>query len=313
MIINVGGRTDIVNYYTPWLINRLKEGYVYTRNPYNKHQITKYNLSPSKVDAIIFCSKNYQPILKHMNDIINKYSIFCHYTITSYEKDVEPKVPSINESIETLKELSDIIGKKRLAWRYDPILLTEKYSIEHHIECFKDITSKIHKDISFCIFSFVDMYEKVYRNMPEIIELTENDKEELLHGLISIAKKYHMPLQSCAVNDEYVKYGIRKSGCVTREILEKSNNITFKNVKHTGSRKGCTCMPWRDIGEYDTCLNACKYCYANKRPDIAQKKYRLHDVNSPLLIGQVNDKKDIIKTANQKSLLKIDSKQQRLF
>lgn len=33
-MINVGGRTDIVNYYNPWLLNRLKEGYVYSRNPF---------------------------------------------------------------------------------------------------------------------------------------------------------------------------------------------------------------------------------------------------------------------------------------
>ena len=76
MIINVGGRTDIVNYYTPWLINRLKEGFVYTRNPYHPKQLIKYDLSRKKVDAIIFCSKNYKPILKHMPTINNKYHIY---------------------------------------------------------------------------------------------------------------------------------------------------------------------------------------------------------------------------------------------
>ena len=312
MIINVGGRTDIVNYYTPWLINRLKEGYVLTRNPYDRHNVLRYELSPTKVDAIIFCSKNYQPILQHIKYIEEQYSIFCYYTITAYDKTIEPKVPNIDDSIDTLKELSDIIGKEKISWRYDPILLTEEYSIDTHLECFKEITSKIHKNISFCVFSFVDMYNKVYKNMPEIIEITQENKEHILKSLIKISNKYDMPLQSCAVANEYEKYGIRKSGCITTQILEKSNNIILKDIKPKGSRKGCNCIPWRDIGEYDTCLNACKYCYANKRPDIAEKKYKYHNPNSPLLIGHLN-KKDKVNNVKQTSFLKIDSKQQRLI
>lgn len=312
MIINVGGRTDIVNYYTPWLINRLNEGYVLTRNPYNRNQVIRYDLSPSKVDAIIFCSKNYQPILKYISDIERRYSIFCYYTITAYNKDVEPKVPDIDESIETLKELSDTIGKEKISWRYDPILLTEDYSIDAHLEYFKEITSKIYNDISFCVFSFVDMYSKVYRNMPEIIELTEEDKDQILKGLIKIADRYNMTLQSCAVANEYETYGIRKSGCITSQILKESNNIILKKIKPKGSRLGCTCIPWRDIGEYDTCLNACKYCYANMRPDIAERRFKKHDPNSPILIGTLK-KEDKVTNANQISFLKIDSKQQRLI
>ena len=33
MIINTGGRTDTVQYYTEWLLNRFAEGYVLSRNP----------------------------------------------------------------------------------------------------------------------------------------------------------------------------------------------------------------------------------------------------------------------------------------
>lgn len=312
MIINVGGRTDIVNYYTPWLINRLKEGYVYVRNPYHPQQITEYDLSPEKIDAMIFCSKNYRPILKYMDNIKKKYPIFCYYTITAYGEDVEAKVPSIDKSIEYLKELSDKIGQKRVAWRYDPILLTERYTIDRHLQTFEEMTSKLHDKVSFCVFSFVDMYNKVYKNMPEITELDDEDEEELLEGLTKIANKYDMPLQSCAADNKYEKYGIRNSGCITKEILEESNSIILKDIKTKGKRMGCKCLPWRDIGEYDTCLNGCKYCYANKRPDIAIKKYEKHDPQSPVLIGQIK-KNDKINPAKQVSFIKMDSKQQKLI
>lgn len=312
MIINVSGRTDIVNYYSKWLVKRLEEGFAYTRNPYNHNQVTCYDLSPDKIDAIIFCSKNYQPILEDMPMIEKKYPIFCYYTITAYEEDVERNVPSIDESISTLKSLSKIVGRKKLSWRYDPILLTEKYDIDAHLEKFEYISSKIHRDISFCVFSFVDMYRKVYRNMPEIIELTDNDKKEILEGISKIAHKYDITLQSCATITDYSNYDIRKSGCITTDILEKSNNLKFKNVKANGSREGCMCLPWRDIGEYDTCLNACKYCYANKRPNIAKKKYERHKVTSPILIGHIKEE-DKITASKQKSLLLRDNKQTTLF
>ena len=65
MIINVGGRTDIVNYYTPWLLERLAEGYAYSRNPFAREQVYKLSLKPEDVDCLLLCSKNYRPILKH--------------------------------------------------------------------------------------------------------------------------------------------------------------------------------------------------------------------------------------------------------
>ena len=125
MKINVGGRTDIVNYYTPWLLNRLSEGYAYSRNPFARENVYNLSLKPEDVDCLLFCSKNYQPILKHIGDIDEKYNILCNYTITAYGKDIEPKVQSINQSIKTLERLSDIVGENKILWRYDPILLTE--------------------------------------------------------------------------------------------------------------------------------------------------------------------------------------------
>lgn len=300
--INAGGRTDIVNYYSEWLLKRFQEGFVYSRNPFSPNVINKYILSSDLVDCVVLCSKNYRPILERLHEISDKFNIFCHYTITAYGKDIEPKVPDIDESIETLIKLSKIVGKERISWRYDPILLTEKYTIERHCETFEYMAEKISPYISFCIFSFVELYKKLDRNMPEIIPFTPADKETLLTNLGAAAKKYNLRIQTCALNEDYSKYGISQSGCITSEILSKANNINFKKVPHKGNRENCKCMPSRDIGAYDTCLNGCKYCYANKNPEIAFKNIKLHNPNSPLLIGEVNDN-DIIKDGKQESFL----------
>lgn len=302
MIINVGGRTDIVNYYSEWLFKRFEQGFVYSRNPFYPNYVYKYTLNPDIVDCVIFCSKNYAPVLKDFHKISDKYNVFCHYTITAYGKDIEPNVPDIEESIRTLINLSQIVGKQRIAWRYDPILLTDFYTVKKHLETFEYMTEKLSTHVEFCIFSFVEMYKKLEKNMPEIIPFSDTDKKEILTGIGEISKKYNLRVQTCAGKEDYSSYGIMQSGCITSEILAKANNLSFKKVAHKGNRKNCKCMPSRDIGAYDTCPNGCKYCYANKNPDIAYKNMLLHNPTSPILIGNIKDT-DVIVEGKQESFL----------
>ena len=183
MILNTGSRTDTVQYYTEWLLKRFEQGFVYSRNPMFPNKVTKYELDPQTLDCIIFCSKNYEPILPYIKNITDKFNTYFHYTITAYNKDIEPNVPTIDKSIETLIKLSNIVGKQRIAWRYDPILLTKKYSKELHYKTFDYIAQKLSSHIDRCIFSFVEMYKKLKTNMPEIILLTNEDKIEIAKNI----------------------------------------------------------------------------------------------------------------------------------
>ena len=294
MIINTGGRTDTVQYYTDWLLNRFSEGYVLTRNPLFPNKVNRYELNPDKVDCVVFCSKNYKPILPRLHEITDRFYTYFHYTITAYGKDIEPGVPSVEESIQTLIELSKLVGKQRVAWRYDPVLLTKKYTVSRHIETFDKMANMLAPYIDRCIFSFVEMYKKVEINMPELIPLSAQDMDELAQGLGSIAEKNGIYLQTCGTNGDYTRYGIQASGCMTLDNLGKANDILFKNLKHKGMRQGCHCIESRDIGAYDTCLNGCKYCYANKNPHKAYENYKYHAPASPLLLGQVKPEDTII-------------------
>lgn len=104
MILNTGSRTDIVQYFSDWLLKRFEEGVVYSRNPLYPCKVTRYELSPDKIDVVLFCSKNYRPILPRLHEITDKYNTYFYYTITAYGTDIEPGVPSIDESITTLIE-----------------------------------------------------------------------------------------------------------------------------------------------------------------------------------------------------------------
>ena len=303
MIINTGGRTDTVQYFTPWLLKRFEEGYVLSRNPQFPNKVTRYELTPDKVDCVVFCSKNYEPILNDLHKITDRFNTYFFYTITAYGKDVEPGVPSIEESIEILKRLSSMVGRKRLVWRYDPVLLTEKYTVERHLETFSKMSKEIAPYVDRCVFSFVDMYDKLQFNMPELIPITENDRNRIAEGLGRIAKDNGIRLQICGSETDYSQYGIGPSGCMTLELLGKANDVLFKDLKHRGMRKGCHCMESRDIGWYDTCLNGCKYCYANTNSRKAFDNHALHDVDSPLLLGHLNEGDEVLQ-GNQESYLK---------
>lgn len=312
MILNTGARTDTVQYFTPWLLKRFEEGYVYTRNPLFPDKVTKYELSPDKIDVVLFCSKNYAPILPRLREITDRYRTYFHYTITAYGKDIEPGVPSIDDSIKTLIELEKIVGKNRISWRYDPVLLTKDYTVERHLETFAYMAERLAPHTDRCIFSFVEMYKKLETNMPELIPLSAADKEKLAEGLGRTAAKYGIWLQTCGTNGDFTRYGIHPSGCATLEILGKANGCEFREIRHKGLREGCRCIESRDIGAYDTCLNGCKYCYANKSQQKARDNYRLHDPDSPLLLGHLKEG-DVLTDGNQKSFLRSVGRQSSLF
>ena len=309
MIINTGGRTDTVQYYAKWLLKRFEEGYVLSRNPLFPNKVSRYELTPEKVDCIQFCSKNYEPILTDLSKITDRFNTYFHYTITAYGPDIEPGVPSIEKSIEILKRLSAVTGKQRIAWRYDPVLLTDKYTVQTHMKTFSYMAKEIAPYVDRCIFSFVEMYKKLEINMPELIPITDKDKDMLAKSFGETAKSNNLYIQTCGTNGDYLHYGIYPSGCMTLEIMGNANGISFKDLKHKGTRQGCHCIESRDIGAYDTCLNGCKYCYANKNPNKAFENYKYHDSNSPLLLGHLNET-DTIQQGKKKSF--IGQRQQKL-
>ncbi len=274
-------------------------GYALSRNPLFPNKVTRYELTPDKVDCVVFCSKNYKPILPRIHEITGRFPTYFHYTITAYGKDIEPGVPAIEESMETLITLSESVGRQRLAWRYDPVLLTKKYTIKQHLETFEHMAEKLAPYIDRCIFGFVEMYKKLESNMPELIPLTMQDQDALAEGLGFIAQKYGIFLQTCGMHGDFTRYGIHSSACMTLDMLGKANGILFKDLKHKGGRQGCHCMESRDIGAYDTCMNGCKYCYANKNPQRAFENYKYHDSASPLLLGKPKPKDQLLQGAQK--------------
>lgn len=292
MIQNTGGRTDTVNYFSEWLLNRFAAGYAYSRNPFHPDVVNRIDLNPETIDVVEFCSKNYRPILSRLHEITERFNCHFHYTITAYDKDIEPNVPGIDESIETLRDLSAQVGKEKIIWRYDPVLLTGKYTIERHFATFDYMAGRIAPYVSRCVFSFVVWYKKLH--LPELQPISGLQKELIAKGLGEMAAKRHLYIQTCGTKESYEQYGIHHSGCMTRAVYEHSLGLHFKKVAERGNRPGCRCMESRGLGDYNTCLNGCRYCYANYDHEKARENYRLHDPESPLMIGHLRPTDKIV-------------------
>ena len=129
---------------------------------------------------------------RYSHEITDRFNCHFHYTITAYGKDVEPDVPSIDESIETLKELSAQVGKEKIIWRYDPVLLTDKYTIAYHFETFDYMAERIAPYVDRCLFSFVVWYKKLAFNMPELQPISDTQKDIIAKGLREIAARHKL-------------------------------------------------------------------------------------------------------------------------
>ena len=165
MIINTGQRTDIPAFYAEWFSNRIKEGFVLVRNPYNPSQVSKYKLDSSVVDVIGFCTKNPAPMFPYM-DLIKDFGQYWFVTLTPYGRDIEPNVPDKHQLIEDFKRLSDMVGVNSVGWRYDPIFLSEKYTSEYHLHAFRQIAESLKGYTDTVVISFIDLYPRVGKNFP---------------------------------------------------------------------------------------------------------------------------------------------------
>lgn len=295
MIISASRRTDIPAYYSEWLFNRLREEYVLVRNPMNTHQIGRISLSPDVVDGLVLWTKNPVPMLNRLLEL-EKYNYYFQFTLNPYGRDVEPNVPSKNDIIiPAFQQLSKAIGKERVIWRYDPIFLSEKYSMEYHIKYFQLLASKLCDYTEKCTVSFIDLYRNTARNIqPLNIQIETHEQQlEIMSAFSAIAEKYGLYIDTCAEAINLDSFHISHACCIDRERFERLGKCKLSLEKDKNQRPECGCAASIDIGAYNTCKNACLYCYANYSNKTVKKNSEQHNPKSPLLFGEIGPDDEI--------------------
>lgn len=301
MIICASRRTDIPAFHSEWLMNRLRAGYAMVRNPVRDDVVYKVDLDPKSVGCLYFISKGPKPILPYLEEIEGMgYSIIFQITITPYGKEIEPGVPDKASVADAFREISERFGSDRTMWRYDPVIIDERYNMRYHERKFRLLCSELSGYTDRCIFSFLDMYPK-FEELKSARPLTSSSplqREDFMRMMGPISKEFGIQASLCCSSRGYPEYGIDGRGCIGRETM-MSLGIPFEDVPGN-VRDGCRCVKNIDIGAYDTCMHNCVYCYANRiAPDKrASKKY---DPESEMLYGKVRETDTVTELTDRRS------------
>ena len=284
MIINTGSRTDIPAFFSPWFFNRLHAGWVCVRNPYNPGQVTRYRLEPDVVDAIVFCTKNPTPMLERLGEI-DAFGQIWHVTITPYGREIEPFVPPWEAMAESLLCLSEKLGSDAVAWRCDPIFLTEKYTEDVHLRFFDTMCRRLAGACSQVVVSFIDLYQKTKKNFAGICAVPMAAQRRMIRAMDAIAGEYHMQIHLCCESSSLAGAHTDAGGCLSKDAVEHAIGWPLSVPSRRPARKECSCLLGADIGVYNTCGHGCRYCYANYDARLVQRNLRMHDPASPFLLG----------------------------
>ena len=293
MILSVSRRTDIPAFYSDWFINRLNEGNVLTRNPMNHSQVSKISLSSDVIDCIVFWTKDAKNIitkLKTLNDMKHNYCF--QFTITPYGKDIEKNLREKTEIEGTFIALSNTIGKERVLWRYDPIILNDYLTVNYHKNQFIRLCEKFYNYTENVTISFVDMYHKLKTNV--ILPIDEMQMAELGAFIGQTAKNYGLNAKACCEKIDLTVFGIEKASCIDKSVIEKVCGYKLDVKADKNQRENCGCVESIDIGAYNTCLNGCVYCYANYSEKSVEANARRHSTKANMLNDELKGEEKVI-------------------
>jgi len=250
-IISASRREDIPAFRTQWLLDRIKDGYVDISGFYQD-----YRINFDKTKLIVFWTKNPQPLIEHLDKIPFKY--YFQYTLNDYP-EYELKVPPLQDRINTFINLSKKIGKQKVIWRFDPIIINDKIKEKDLLSRIENIGNQLFPYTEKLIFSFIDPYKKL---KGKFIALTNEQIINIGKNLIELNKKWGLELSTCSEAKDLD--GISHNSCIDPVLIEKicGKQRWINNKKDKNQRENCGCINSGDIGEFKMCRHFCQYCYS---------------------------------------------------
>lgn len=287
MIISASRRTDIPAFYSDWFFQRLDEGCFFVRNPMNPRQVSRVSFTKEEIEGIVFWTKNPKNLIPKLNRL-GSIPYYFQFTLTPYGRDLEPGLDK-DQVVKTFKELSGMIGKKRIVWRYDPIVISPLMDANYHFSQFEALAEELGSFTEKCIVSFVDFYAKARKKLETIgaVDPSLEEKLAILRKLIQIAKANGLGIEVCCEAVLLGEIQVTRARCVDATLLGEIAGENLAAEKDPNQRPECRCHVSVDVGAYDTCLWGCVYCYANGSAAQVQKKVKNYRQDSPLLCSEI--------------------------
>lgn len=265
-------------------MERIRAGYCEMVNPYNARQVSRISLGTEDVTGIVFWTRNVGPFLKYLAELQERgIPFYFLYTVLGYPHELDRAVPPIDRTIEWIAQIQDTLGKDRIVWRYDPVLLSSLTPMHFHEDQCEHLASMLAPYCDEVIFSFANIYKKSRHNLDAAArqhdfnwsDPGEEEKTQCLSRLADIVQQRVFRPSICSQPDLLPLF-VEPARCIDGERLLRLG-ATIKNIPVGGPRPGCYCLQSKDIGAYDTCPHGCAYCYAVQRPAVAQRYHKQHD------------------------------------
>ena len=302
VIVSASRSTDIPAFHHQWFFDRLMKGYVVWTNPFNRSQ--QY-VSFSKTRVFVFWTKNPEKFMLRLSELDEKnINYYFQFTLNDYDKDgLEPNVPPLQKRLDIFKRLSDRIGSGRVVWRFDPLLTTDRISSQALLDKVAKVAGELKNHTQRLITSFADIenYKKVERNLDKAgikwKNFAENEVPIIAKGLKQIGEQFGLEVLTCAEKMDLSEFGVAHAKCVDGDLMANSfpgdvelmrflghdnyagslfpsfQDRVSEKLKDKGQRKECGCIVSKDIGQYDTCLHLCTYCYANSSAENVKRNF----------------------------------------
>lgn len=317
LVISASRATDIPAFHAAWFMNRLRADYCLWTNPFNARQRQYVSFERSRV--IVFWSKHPAALLPYLPEIAARnHQFYFQYTLNDYEQTgLEPGLPRLRQRLDLFRRLSEQIGKHRVIWRFDPIILGGGLTPENTLDRLYAIGREIAPYTEKLVFSFVDWYAKTKRELGKLNAglraPTEEEMQRLARGIVEVERALpsRLRLATCAESMDLQPLGIEHNKCIDPELLlrlcpdcaafrkacgrtapgrEQGSLVPLKapsaqagTIKDSGQRKSCGCAPGKDIGIYNTCMHFCAYCYAKQSRNAVLSRMRTIQTDSEAL------------------------------
>lgn len=291
VIISASWHTDIPALYSDWFFNRLNHGYLQWQN----QRDGKYHyISFANTRFIVYWSKNPKPLLQYGDMLCNSnIGSYLHYTLNDYTKEnYEPYLPSVDNRIDTFKRLSDMLGRERVIWRFDPLIINESITVNMLLDRISYIGEQIKDYTDKLVFSFVDVdrYKRVQHKIQrQNLSINDWSNDQMLYFVTQLSilnsQLLHLNLATCAEQIVFNNdLGIRHNKCIDPDLMKKISpndeilhDYLAKIKKSSWQRPNCGCVPAKDIGRCNSCIHGCAYCYATDSTEVGVRNYQKHN------------------------------------
>jgi len=289
-LVSVSRRTDIPAFYGQWLINRLRAGFCLVPNPFNPAQVRRVDLRPEAVEGLVFWTRRPDPFLEHL-ELLEPRPFYFQMTLTAMPRPLEPHLPPEEELVRQFLALAQRIGRERLVWRFDPLLVTGLTPPEEILSRFRRLARSLAGRTGRVVVSLAHLYPKVRRRMGGLPGLDPVDLKsepalaaDLLGRLAEEGGRHGLEMMVCAPEEDYGRLGFLPGRCVDPEIINRAYGLNLNLPRDKGQRPACGCAESIDIGAYDSCLHGCLYCYATRSHRAAELGWERHDPRGEALL-----------------------------